>query len=439
MIPDVLDGRYQLLEVLGLGGQGKVFRGRDLHTGANVAVKVMDDARASPEAVARFAQEGRLAARIRDPHLVAAMHFGVWQGYRYIVFDNLAGVAPVTTLLDRGRMDPYVVCDLARQLLGALDALHQAGVAHLDLAPANCLWRERSSGRIEVFLADLGSAAAAVPVTGGPRRSSEPVGTVHFMAPEMLEEAPVDQRADLWSLGALMYVLLTGIFVDLGDEDEPLAVPPPAVLVPSIPAAISDIVMGALTTVERRFASAVAMMASIDAGLAGRPALLVASSRSPARVPIWAGVGGVALAAVLAVLGTYRILDAQSCESPSSPRPEIECVPATIEEPTSVNARDTVSSSVTLADSEPPATRPPDGLTAGSSVPAAAVEAEPARTRPLQWSTVKRVVQRQAPKLRKCSSDDAVTLGVRVKGGRVTLESFDGRPAAPLPHHECAR
>jgi serine/threonine protein kinase len=271
MTLDILDGRYQLLHPLGAGGQGRVFRGRDLHTGAVVAVKILDE-NPSPEAAARFAQEGRLAARIRDPHLIAALHFGVSGKSRYIVYDYLTGVEPVTTLIERAPLDPAVVCDLARQLLGPLEALHQAGVAHLDLSAANCLWRERSTGRLEVFLADLGCAAAAIPVTGGPRRSSEPVGSVHFMAPEMLEGASVDHRADLWSLGSLMYVLLTGNFIlDPEDEDETPEIPPPAVIDPNIPAAISDLVMVALARVERRFSSAPAMLAAIDAALADRP------------------------------------------------------------------------------------------------------------------------------------------------------------------------
>ena len=154
----VLSSRYQykVQKPLGSGGQGAVFRGQDLHTGAAVVIKILHDDQ-SPEAVARFEQEGRLAARIRDPHLVAALHFGVSETRRYIVYESLEGVAPVTTLLELGRLDPFLVCDLALQLLGALDALHDAGVAHLDLAPGNCLWRERSSGRVEVFLADLGN------------------------------------------------------------------------------------------------------------------------------------------------------------------------------------------------------------------------------------------------------------------------------------------
>lgn len=489
MTLDILDRRYQLLEPLGAGGQGRVFRGRDLHTGAVVAVKVLDED-PSPEAVARFAQEGRLAARIRDPHLIAALHFGVDGKRRYIIYDYLAGIEPVTTLVARAPLDPAVVCDLARQLLGPLEALHQAGVAHLDLSAANCLWRERSTGRLEIFLADLGCASAAIPVTGGPRRSSDPVGSVHFMAPEMLEGASVDHRADLWSLGSLMYVLLTSNFIlDPEDEDETLEIPPPAAIDPKIPAAISDLVMVALARVERRFSSAPAMLAAIDAALADRPAavdrppvaivpppskLADKSSRRHAGMPFRAWVGGVVFIAAVATFVTMTIMDAPLSSAGELPT-EVGLAAAVDlgatsgsalppssagERPTEVSERTSAAEIGTMAGAALPPS-PTRGATAESSLPppsgavedvvstttpvdagaaAATTTAPPsASAKPLTWPTVERAVQGLARRLRKCSEDDAITLGLQVKRGRVTLESFDGKPAASLSHHNCAR
>ena len=452
MTLDILDGRYQLLHLLGTGGQGRVFRGRDLHTGAVVAVKILDE-NPSPEAAARFAQEGRLAARIRDPHLIAALHFGVSGNRRYIVYDYLAGIEPVTTLVERAPLDPTVVCDLARQLLGPLEALHQAGVAHLDLSAANCLWRERSTGRLEVFLADLGCAAAAIPVTGGPRRSSDPVGSVHFMAPEMLEGESVDHRADLWSLGSLMYVLLTGNFIlDPEDEDETPEIPPPALIDPKIPAAISNLVMVALARVERRFPSAPAMLAAIDAALADRPAAVdrppvevvpprskladppaVKSSRHHVGMPFRAWVGGVVFSAAVATFVTMTIMDAPLSSAGERPTEVPELAAAVDLGATSVMppspTEDTGSTNLV-------STTPVD-----VSAAAATTTTPPASTsaKPLTWLIVERAVQGLARRLRKCSEDDAITLGLQVKRGRIILESFDGKPAASLPHHRCAR
>ncbi len=470
MTLDILDGRYQLLHLLGTGGQGRVFRGRDLHTGAVVAVKILDE-NSSPEAAARFAQEGRLAARIRDPHLIAALHFGVSGKRRYIVYDYLAGVEPVTTLVERAPLDPAVVCDLARQILGPLEALHQAGVAHLDLSAANCLWRERSTGRLEVFLADLGCAAAAIPVTGGPRRSSDPVGSVHFMAPEMLEGASVDHRADLWSLGSLMYVLLTGNFIlDPEDEDETPEIPPPAVIDPKIPGPISNVVMVALARVEGRFSSAPAMLAAIDAALAGRAAavdrrhfvdvpprskLADPPPRRHARLFL-AWVGGAVLTAAVGTLATMGIMDASSSSGGERPTEVPELASAVDLHATSGSALppspagDPTSAIDPGATTAPPPTResggpatPPADVGASSRAEGVSLETplgDPATSaKPLTWPTVERAVQGLARRLRKCSEDDAITLGLQVKRGRVTLESFDGKPAASLPHHKCAR
>lgn len=483
MTLDILDGRYQLLHPLGAGGQGRVFRGRDLHTGAVVAVKILDE-NPSPEAAARFAQEGRLAARIRDPHLIAALHFGVSGKRRYIVYDYLPGVEPVTTLIERAPLDPAVVCDLARQLLGPLEALHQAGVAHLDLSAANCLWRERSTGRLEVFLADLGCAAAAIPVTGGPRRSSEPVGSVYFMAPEMLEGASVDHRADLWSLGSLMYVLLTGNFIlDPEDEDETPEIPPPAVIDPNIPAAISNLVMVALARVERRFSSAPAMLAAIDAALADRTPVEVVprskladpavSSRRHEGMPFRAWVGGVVFSAAVATLVTMTIMDAPVSSAGERPTevgltgvPELDAtsgsvlppVPAEVQpsEVPELTSADIGTTSVTASPAKDSGSTTPPADVAASAVSAlrpptsavvgvvdvgttgAGTSASPS-AKPLTWLMVERAVQGLAGRLRQCSEDDAITLGLQVQRGRVTLTSFDGKPAASLPHHTCAR
>jgi len=474
MTLDILDGRYQLLAPLGTGGQGRVFRARDLHTGAVVAVKILDE-NPSPEAAARFAQEGRLAARIRDPHLIAALHFGVDGKRRYIVYDYLAGIEAVTTLVERAPLDPAVVCDLARQLLGALEALHQAGVAHLDLSAANCLWRERSTGRLEVFLADLGCAAAAIPVTGGPRRSSDPVGSLHFMAPEMLEGASVDHRADLWSLGSLMYVLLTGNFIlDPEDEDETPEIPPPAIIDPKIPGPISELVMIALARVEHRFSSALEMLAAIDAALADRPAVdrppvevvppraklvdgpqVVKSSRRPAGMPFRAWLGGAVFIAAVATFAVMTIMDARLSSADERPTEALELTSAVdLGAPSALPPSQwTAVSELTSAALSPSPTADNGGSTTppadagamppptGADVGAAATTSPPASTsaKPLTWPTVERAVQGLSRRLRKCSEDDAITLGLQVTRGRVTLKSFDGKPAASLPHHTCAR
>ena len=338
MPPRVLDGRYQIDAPLGAGGQGRVFRGRDLETKRVLALKLLEEgAERDPELLARFVQEGRLAARIRDPHLLAALHFGIADGQRYIVYDYIPGAVPVTTLVEEGRMEASIVCDLALQLLDVLSTLHKADVVHQDVAEENILWCRRPSGRIELYLIDLGSASSTI--SGGRRPARSPVGHDNFMAPEMVDGGACDHRVDLWSVGALMYVLLTSRYVDYGTVEEPLEIPSPALLVPSIPRPLSDVVMHALDKREHRFASAEDMIAAIHE--LDLPASMPAPARGGRGLSVWAGVGGMFLTAVFAVLGTAWALRTATTSptvhaSPSAPGPSAL---ATASPPTATTSR----------------------------------------------------------------------------------------------------
>lgn len=458
MTPRVLDGRYQMDAPLGAGGQGRVFRGRDLVTQRPVALKLMDQGKVNdPEFVARFVQEGRLAARIRDPHLVAALHFGVADGQRYIVYDYIPGVVPLDTLLeeDGKRMPPARVCDIALQLLDTLETLHAAGVVHQDVSPANILWCLRPSGRIEVFLIDLGSASS--PITGGLRPAREPVGAAEFMAPEMVRDGGVcDLRVDIWSVGAIMFTLLTGCYVDLGTVEEPLEPPPPAIIIPSIPQAVSDVVMGALTSVDRRYPSAAAMMAAIQQlDLPSLPRPLPPPPRPC--TPVWLRLGRPAAVALVAVIGTLsveRYLE-------SSPSTVASWGPTPSD--TSPNATPKSASAAALSDENPELPKPPAPPDDTSSpeapsdeshgpAPAENSPAQPFATPPpggeprppgkeprrVSWGMVQRAIKRKADNLDRCVSDVYVSIGVHVAQGHVTLTSINGKPASlNLPHHQC--
>ena len=452
--PKILEGRYQVDTLLGVGGQGRVFRGHDLVTKKPVAIKLMDvDQEDNPEAVGLFIQEGRLAARIRDPHLVSALHFGVSDGQRFIIYDYIPRVAPLTSYLDRGRADPVRVCDLALQILDALDTLHEAGVVHQDVSPANCLWRERESGRLEVFLADLGCAASRTPITGAPRRTDDPMGTAYFMAPEMWDGEGRDHRADLWSLGAVMYVLLTGCEVDRGTDDEPLEIPAPALLVPTIPPAISDAVMGALVSVELRYPSAVAMAEAVRAASAG---LTIAPDRSPQRrkIPLWLGLSGMAAAALLAALGAVGAVRALEAEPPAMEPAQLPASmateltaslpPTTPKDPIAslppIAASLPTASLPPVAASLPPASPPPVAASPPTaSLPRRPLKAADSSAPALTWPKIESAVKGKATELRRCSSDDSISLGLKVAGGRASLESFDGKPVSlKLANHRCA-
>lgn len=188
-----------------------------------------------------------------------------------------------------------------------------------------------------MFLIDLGSASSTI--SGGLRPARSPVGHDSFMAPEMGRDGGTcDHRVDLWSVGALMYVLLTGRYVDIGTFEEPLEIPPPSLLMPSLPRSLSDVVMHALDKREERFASAADMIAAIHA--LDLPAVpMPPPPRGGRGLPVWTGVGGMVLTAVLAVLGTAWALRAAT----TSP---------------TVHASRPAPAAITLATASPPPTTP---------------------------------------------------------------------------------
>lgn len=424
----VLAGRYQLDKRLGGGGQGRVFRGRDLETGATVAVKLLDQG-SSPEAVARFKLEGRLGARIRDPHLIAVLQAGVSEGQHFIVFDYIPRVVPLTLMCDHGRNDPSRVCEVALQVLDALATLHDAGVVHQDVSPANCLWRERDTGRLEVFLVDLGSAATRSPITGVPAPPRRPGGTSNFTAPEMMHSDDWDHRVDLWSVGALMYVLLTACEVDFGTPDDPLGIPPPAVLLPSIPQAVSDVVMRALAVADQRYPSATSMAEAIREALPQRG--------RPSRVPRRVALASMALVAVVAVLGAITAQRALGTVPATTTPPSVAPELATIAEPPPAPNTDAATTPASVAI----ATRPPAPVVEQSPpTPAPVVETPVVRkTKRVTWAMVTRAVKQQALDLAPCSEDEFISLGLRVAAGHVELETVDGKTVSGSEHHRCVR
>lgn len=483
---DLLERRYEIEAQVGAGGMGRVFRARDVVTKGTVAIKLMDpEWEGDPTKVAFFTQEGCLAARIRDRHLIPALHFGVDEGRRFIVYDYLPGVTTLAGLVaEHGRLAWQRVCEIAVQMLYGLDALHQAGVVHGDISLNNCLWREREGPRDEVFLIDLGCAwtrPPCAPVTGGPNAPPDQPGTLGFIAPELLDDADADHRSDLWSVGSIMYVMLLCREIDTGEEDggEPLVVLSPASYLPSIPKSVSDVVMRALEGVERRYQTAMAMAQAIHAAVAG------VTPRRP-RVSLWAGAGGVALGGVFGVVAAWASLGAAPAAS-SAPLPQagvvdvgvvttetttdpgqgvgsIPLAEATDERRSSGSREpsDMVAPGVTTETttdpgqgSSRPAVAPSDS---GRSVAPTGEDTGPAQqskpsdpsqpvasrrrpavspTRPtLTWADVERAVQTKAAQLRPCSPERYMVLGLQVDGGRARLESLDASPVE-LPRDKC--
>jgi len=444
----VLVGRYQIGEPLGGGGSSLVFRGVDLHTKATVVLKLLEPGLAEDDPiVAHFEQEARLAARIRDPHLLGALDFGHNAGCRFIVYEHIPDVRSIRVLIDgRERITPERVGSIALQILSGLGALHEADIVHRDVSPGNCLWRMRDD-HDEVVLADLGCAGVMPPrppVTGGPKPSREVYGTPYFTAPEILAGDPHDRRADLWSVGALMYALLTSRDADVGEPGRWLRIAPPFLLVPSIPKELSKVVMTALAPQGQRYSSTAVMARALRAALDSR-------TRTTARPWPWMGLGGVLGAATTAVvmLGVRPVVaDVVRDDAADAPK---KIMVASV--PPSVAAERKVVESASqekLEVGDPPdesghARLPADNTKKNAAL--APITRTP-RTRTgtadtqkapesLTWVMIDRTVKAQAKALRACSSDDFISLGVQVSSGKASLETIDGNAVPPDNH--CVR
>ena len=210
----VIDNRYEVIEPLGEGGMGTVYKVRHTTLDRLFAMKVLRrDLAADPGLAARFLQEARATAAIRHASVVAINDFGeLDDGAPYFVMELLVGETLATRLRARGLLPPRDAAAIACKLAGALGAAHAANVVHRDLKPENVFLVGAASGKSaldEVRVVDFGAAK----IMGGSKLTRPGVvfGTPYYMSPEQASGQPVDARADIYSLGVLLYEMITGV------------------------------------------------------------------------------------------------------------------------------------------------------------------------------------------------------------------------------------
>jgi eukaryotic-like serine/threonine-protein kinase len=326
MTPTVVS-HYRVLDQLGEGGMGVVYRAEDVRLGREVAVKLLRaDTVPSREWLARFEREARLASSLQHPHICTIHELGEHEGRPFLAMERLEG-RTVRQLID-GPMPPARVIALARQAADALDAAHRRGIIHRDIKPANLFVTYGDHLKVLDFgLAKLASSDeagetgvshAAVPTMGGAdlTRTGDRIGTASYMSPEQALGQPLDARTDLFSLGSVIYEMATGRRA-FGGDDIALVVTkiingiviPPSTVHADVPPRLEAIILRLLTVdPSGRYQSAADLLADLkDAAVAlepGEPAAVPAPRRR-SRVGLAAAlVVGVAALAGVARLAT---------------------------------------------------------------------------------------------------------------------------------------
>lgn len=213
MLNRILGGRYSLEEKRGGGGTALVYRGRDSLLNRTVAVKVLNASLTSDdEFVAKFRREAQAAASLSNPHVVGIYDVGEDDGTYYIVMEYVEGKTLKQHIEDRKTLSESEVVDISMQICEALRHAHRHGVIHRDIKPHNILLTR--DGQVKV--ADFGLARATTTATL--TESDSLMGSVHYMSPEQARGGFTSERSDIYSLGVVMYEMLTGTTPYSGDS-----------------------------------------------------------------------------------------------------------------------------------------------------------------------------------------------------------------------------
>jgi hypothetical protein len=207
-----VDGRLRLDEKLGKGGMGTVYRARQLAMNRDVAVKVIRPELSSDlPSAKRFLREAKLASRLLHPHTVSVLEFGQSsEGLLFLSMELLRGRTLSALLRAERRLPPARAVGIAIQLCDALQAAHAQSIVHRDLKPTNVIVLDHPPGHDFVKVLDFGLAKSLAGDLSSITLSGEVFGTPHYLPPEIARGQPLDERGDLYSLGVVLYELLTG-------------------------------------------------------------------------------------------------------------------------------------------------------------------------------------------------------------------------------------
>ena len=266
LINTLFDGRYRIVRKLGSGGMADVYLAEDEELGRRIAIKILNDRHANDESfVERFRREAKNAAGLSHPNIVAIYDRGEAEGTYYIAMEYLDGRSLKELIVSRGPAPISVAIDYARQILAALRFAHRNGIVHRDIKPHNVM--ADADGRLKVT--DFGIARAGVSQM---TEAGSIIGTAQYLSPEQARGSPVDQRSDLYSVGVVLYEMLTGKTPFSGETPVEIAMKhlsdpprPPSLDRPDISPDLDMVVLRALAkNPEDRFQTAEEMDAELE-------------------------------------------------------------------------------------------------------------------------------------------------------------------------------
>ncbi len=302
-IGELVGERYRIERLVGSGGMAHVLAARHVQLGHPVAVKVLDPSLgADSDAKERFSREARAMAALTSPHAVRVHDVGMLaSGLPFMVMELLDGKDLSSVLAERGRLPIDEACAYVEQACEAVDEAHEAGLVHRDIKPQNLFLANVRGGRPIVRVLDFGIARAIGGRVGKLQtitRVGDVIGTLAYMAPEQIKSSrSVDQRADVWALGAVLYRLVTGrhpfvatpqpALVEAILTGAPMAM---TALRPDVPVVLESVVMRCLRKApEERFPSARSLRSALAEARAIMAVEPFTETTEPEHPPLAAG------------------------------------------------------------------------------------------------------------------------------------------------------